>query len=365
MADASCPRDINITPVTRILDANGEGDVASNIKKGMTLRSGRVLEEPSAKRMRGGKKYKHRGGGAKELVLNGLASILAASTLAGAGVSAWCYVGPSVNAFIIGCYTNDLLPKCATTTNTLMGWDTGINFKRALSTAYSYISKKDECKDIDWQHNLANDLINYKLAQIIAIVGAAGLSSYSPLKSFWLIILNACFNATSKSVGVVSSSLGAVSSYVTNLFSSKKAPEAEAAVAAEPIKLDPMVVNEEILVKIHDEIDANKDAEVVKLLTLVATELDAEELDAKKMDTSTPPKAREKTPDASELVPNSSPASREATPSMMGGRKNRRTMKRRSKRSNSNKRSTNKRSTNKRSNSNKRSKSKRRRTRRS
>ena len=364
MASASCPRDIDINQVTGILDTNDEGVVSRNIKTGMTLRSGRELPpftEPPAKRlMRGGKKYKHKGGAAKDIVLNGLASILAASTLVGAGAGAWCYVGPSVNAFLIGCYTNGLLPKCATTSTTIMGWDTGINFKRALSTAYSYISKKDECQNIDWQHNLANDFINFKLAQIIAIMGAAGLSSYSTLKSFWLIILNACINVTSKSVGAVSSSAGFLGSYVKNLFSSKASVAAEEE-SDEPTSLDPLVVNIDFLEKITNEISKAEDPEVTKLLTLVAEKLEEQQASAIG---ETSPKASEraKTPEASELVPNSAPATREASPGpgeMEGGRKHRRTVKRsKSKRSKS-KRSKSKRSKSKHSKSNKRSKSKR------
>jgi len=343
-SSVSCPRDIDITQVTGILDTNGEGDVAKNIKTGMTLRSGRVLDEPTAKRMRGGKKRKYKGGAAKDLVLNGLASILAASTLVGAGAGAWCYVGPSVNAFLIGCYTNGLLPKCANTTSTFMGWDTGINFERALSTAYSYISKKDECLDIDWQHNLANDLINFKLAQIIAIAGAAGVSSYSTLKRFWIVILNACINATSKSAGAV----GAFGSYIKSFFASKEAPVAE----KETLKLDPIVLNTDILEKITNEISKNEDPEVTKLLTLVAENLEEQQ------QASTPKtREREKTPDAADLIPNSAPPTesptREASPipdRMDGGRKHRRTVKR-NKRSKTNKRSKSKRKTNKRSKS--------------
>jgi len=343
MASGACPIDIDIERVIKVLDSEGETDVASKIKHGMTLRK-RPTKRPDyfTSENKSSKKTKTHGGAPPDTVLNGLASILAASTLVGGAAGAWCYVGPSVHAFLIGWFNTGLQPKC--TTAKIMGFNTGFNFDRVMSSAYSLISNNDRCERIEDQYNFANALVNVKLIEIISIVGIAGISSYSKLKNLWLKILNACFDAMSDVVTPMSAIRSGV------------AEGMEAVVAKTEY-------NNKVTSELSNQIVSTQDPEIVALLTQVATKLEK--------------KASDSTPEPRDLIPDSTPATELPTPATVpstrqpspeptttkGGRKYRMTIthrktNKRNKKSNRSKRKTNKRSKNKRSKS-KRSKSKR------
>ncbi len=240
---ASCPSgpiEDRVSPVLQILLDNKEESVLGYLAKGgMQLRSGRVLSEPSSKRVKwGGKSMrgksmrgksmrgksmrgKKNGGGKREIVLDGLASILAACTIASGLVSIMCSFGPVISSYITGYVTMNLEPKCADTFK-INGYDTGFGFMRSLTNALKLITSSDSCGAIDEQHDIAAMRIDILLLQLVNMSAFTVSLSFPQVKKYWYFVLNACINVTIKSVGAVGSSLGAVGSYVKSWLSDSK-----------------------------------------------------------------------------------------------------------------------------------------------
>jgi hypothetical protein len=365
--DMKCPSksmEERVNPVLKVLNDNKEYTVLDYIEKGgMTLRSGRVLSEPSAKRVKmGGRSKQSRnnnkqsrskrsrskqrsrltGGGNKEVVLDGLASILAACTVTSGFLSMWCSFGPVIGTFVTGVLTKNLEPKCADTFK-INGYDTGIGFTRGLSSAMRLITGADSCGTIDEQHNIATVRIEIVIMQLVSMSAFITSLSYQQVKKFWTIILLACINVTEQSVG-------AVGSFMKNWFSAK--------VDVTTLKPDfnLLFINnvvKEILKEINA--DAVEDPVVVKALEKAADILEEknatiapeiiqeaqQELNTLNKEASLPPKSRSNSPEpmevqeprvgtprAESMVPNSRPATEEPD-DISGGRKKRRTIKKR------------------------------------
>lgn len=366
--DMKCPSksmEERVNPVLKVLNDNKEYTVLDYIEKGgMTLRSGRVLSEPSAKRVKmGGRRSRNNnkrsrskrsrskqrsrltGGGNKEVVLDGLASILAACTVTSGFLSMWCSFGPVIGTFVSGVLTKNLEPKCADTFK-INGYDTGIGFTRGLSSAMRLITGADSCGTIDEQHNIATVRIEIVIMQLVSMSAFITSLSYQQVKKFWSIILLACINVTEQSVGAV----GAVGSFMKNWFSAK--------VDVTTLKPDfnLLFINnvvKEILKEINA--DAVEDPVVVKALEKAADILEEknatiapeiiqeaqQELNTLNKEASLPPKSRSNSPEpmevqeprvgtprAESMVPNSRPATEEPD-DISGGRKKRRTIKKR------------------------------------
>ena len=342
MASMSCPSkpiEELISPVLKVLTDNKEYTILDCIEKGgMTLRSGRVLPEPSAKRVKmGGKRSMSRSRGKRSRGKR------------------------SRGKRISGVLTKNLEPKCAETFK-ISGYDTGIGFTRGLSNAMRLITGADSCGAIDEQHNIATVRFEIIIMQLVSMSAFITSLSYQQVKNFWRIILNACLSASSKSLDVAGSSASSFGSYVKGFFKSKE-------------KVEPSITPDFNSVFTHDVVDEitkeqakdGVDAAVGKALEAAAKFLEenreklspdiakeaSEELTVLNQEASreaspgpinaspSPSRRELETPDLEDLQPNSAPPTRESsldTP-MQGGKKHRRTLKyRKSKRSNSHKR---------------------------
>ena len=111
-------------------------------------------------------RHKRSGGGKREIVLEGLASILAACTVASGFISVMCSFGPVVSTYITGFVTMNLEPRCAEAYK-IHGYDTGFGFARGLSNAIKLITWSDSCGAIDEQHDIAAMRIDILLLQLV------------------------------------------------------------------------------------------------------------------------------------------------------------------------------------------------------
>lgn len=329
---SACPTDTKaIDDVINILNQNADTrEVVTRIKdgEGILLRSGKRL--PSFKK--GGKWSKGKGKGKggmfsrnkrpaemfeesdkptprdKSAILNGLAHIITASIIA-SGVamsvtSATCYIKPSVSAFLAS--WGWLPTLCSETPMSLTdpsSWFGGVSW--AMQEIKGYTGLGNSCLEIKEQHD---NLINWSVNIVIGLVSGGGVKAkYMAIKDTLYDILDTIMEMVNTSA------------------------ELDIATFVEAINT---------LASERDET-----ADETTLLTSFV-EVAAEKADIQR----TPEprqRERERTPLASELMPNSAPATPESSPEpedmkMLGGKRSTKKNKKRSTIKKNKKRSTSK-----------------------